>query len=429
MLVLQPCATRVAVRRASLGMQRWMAKRDSAVSYSIMEHWRDWICDLLCDQQLSTRTCATGSGRARSSGGNGPVRRESLVLRCFTVEAGREETGRSVTPSLLMHAELATAPYECDTVGGNSSNPEALSRVETVVWIDVFNRTRSESVQKLRRLAEKATHAFRAAPVSYGVRWIDISTLGESPAVDHRSKVWPIETATRSMTVTEFLTVVDRRDCGLDQLGLILAERRSLLANVQAELVSTLVQWWFSGQTHSRLCGASLRYKDSRSTVLRTVYGKVIVKSPRRWSYAYEQTAQTPQRVVHPLSKTRTSRATPELEYLQAKWAAHVPYRQATTMRKEVMPLNKGISFSGARNRIHIFGKLLDVDIGCDIPKLLQAVTDVQVRKSSHVAAASVDSAWMQKLRPVGQPWPPREHRGRASDVHRRSPNVVCLCA
>jgi hypothetical protein len=67
------------------------------------------------------------------------------------------------------------------------------------------------------------------------------------------------------------LAVVERRDCGLDQLGLTLAEGRSLLAKVQAELISKQVQWWLSGQTHCRLCGAPLRHKDSRSTVLRTV--------------------------------------------------------------------------------------------------------------------------------------------------------------
>jgi hypothetical protein len=77
------------------------------------------------------------------------------------------------------------------------------------------------------------------------------------------------------------LAVVERRDCSLAQLGLTLAEGRSLLAKVQAELVSKQVEWWLSGQTHCRRCGAALSHKDSRSTVLRTVYGKVTVKSPR----------------------------------------------------------------------------------------------------------------------------------------------------
>jgi hypothetical protein len=68
------------------------------------------------------------------------------------------------------------------------------------------------------------------------------------------------------------LAVVERRDCSLAQLGLTLAEGRSLLAKVQAELVSKQVEWWLSGQTHCRRCGAALNHKDSRSTVLRTVY-------------------------------------------------------------------------------------------------------------------------------------------------------------
>lgn len=126
------------------------------------------------------------------------------------------------------------------------------------------------------------------------------------------------------------LAVVERSDCSLAELGLTLAEGRSLLAKVQVELISKQVQRWLAGQTHCRSCGAALSHKDSRSTVLRTVFGKVTVKSPRLWSCACQGTARMPQRVVHPLSKVLPRRVTPELEYLQAKWAAHLPYRQAT---------------------------------------------------------------------------------------------------
>ena len=192
------------------------------------------------------------------------------------------------------------------------------------------------------------------------------------------------------------LAVVERPDCSLADLGLSLAEGRSLLAKVQAELISKQVQWWISGQTHCQSCGAALSHKDSRSTVLRTVYGKVTVKSPRLWSCACQETAQTPQRVVHPLSKTLTRRVTPELEYLQAKWAAYLPYRQAAAMLKEVLPLDKGVSFSGTRDRILDLGKQLDADIERDIAQLPPSVEDEQVRECSHVAAVSVDSAWLR---------------------------------
>ncbi|MBK5091487.1 hypothetical protein IQ287_36730, partial [Burkholderia sp. R-69927] len=166
------------------------------------------------------------------------------------------------------------------------------------------------------------------------------------------------------------LAVIERPDCCLAELGLTLAEGRSLLAKVQAGFISKQVQSWLSGQIHCRSCGAALSHKDSRSTVLRTVYGKVMVKSPRLWSCACQRNARTPRRVVHPLSQTLTTRVTPELEYLQAKWAVHLPYRQAAAMLKEVLPLDKGISFSGTRDRIHTLGKQLDADIERDIAKL-----------------------------------------------------------
>ena len=192
------------------------------------------------------------------------------------------------------------------------------------------------------------------------------------------------------------LAVVERRDGSLTQLGLTLAEGRSLLAEVQAELISKQVEGWLPSQTHCLRCGAALSHKDNRSTVLRTVYGKVTVKSPRLWSCACQRTSRAPRHVVHPLSKALANRVTPELEYLQAEWAAHLPYRQATAMLKKVLPLDKGVSFSGARNHVHTLGKRLDAEIERDIAKLPRAVADVPVRESSHVAAVSVDSAWVR---------------------------------
>jgi hypothetical protein len=96
------------------------------------------------------------------------------------------------------------------------------------------------------------------------------------------------------------------------------------------------------------------------------------------------------------LSKALTRRVTPELEYLQAKWAVHLPYRQAPNMLKEVLPLDKGISSSSIRDLILDLGKQLDADIERDITQLPQSVADERVRECSHVAAVSVDSAWLR---------------------------------
>ena len=65
-------------------------------------------------------------------------------------------------------------------------------------------------------------------------------------------------------------------------------------------------------------------------------------------------------------------------------------------MLKEVLPVDKGISSRGIRDRILDLGRQLDADIKRDIAQLPQSVVDDQVRESSHVAAVSVDSAWLR---------------------------------
>jgi hypothetical protein len=98
---------------------------------------------------------------------------------------------------------------------------------------------------------------------------------------------------------------------------------------------------------------------------------------------------------VSPLCKAVHQRVTPELEYLRAKWAAHLPYRQATELLREVLPLNKGISFGSARRRILAIGRALDAQIERDIASGPKVVSAEPVRESATVGCVSVDSAWL----------------------------------
>ena len=75
----------------------------------------------------------------------------------------------------------------------------------------------------------------------------------------------------------------------------------------------------------------------------------------------YAVSARTPQRIVHPLSKTLIRRVTPGLEYLQAKREALLPYRQAAAVLEEVPQLDDSISFSGTRDRTHAHAKQLEL--------------------------------------------------------------------
>jgi hypothetical protein len=128
---------------------------------------------------------------------------------------------------------------------------------------------------------------------------------------------------------------------------------------------------------------------------MRTVFGKVEVPSPRLWACSCAGKQGEPRRSVSPLCKAVPQRGTPELEYLQAKWAAHLPYRQATELLREVLPLDKAISLGSTRRRILAVGNALDAEIERDIASGPKLIGSDRVRESISVGCVSVDSAWL----------------------------------
>ena len=87
--------------------------------------------------------------------------------------------------------------------------------------------------------------------------------------------------STTTTGAAQVIAVVERQDKGIADLGLTLAEGRALLAEVQSVLVSHQTAGWMADQVTCCRCGAVLVHKDSRSIVMRTVFGKVEIASPR----------------------------------------------------------------------------------------------------------------------------------------------------
>lgn len=99
-------------------------------------------------------------------------------------------------------------------------------------------------------------------------------------------------------------------------------------------------------------------------------------------------------RTISPLSQTLPRRVTPELECLQVKWAAHLSYKSATTLLKEVLPLQTAISITSAKRHLRIVGWQLDAQIERGITKMAPPVdvARARARESRQVTAVSVDS-------------------------------------
>jgi hypothetical protein len=207
------------------------------------------------------------------------------------------------------------------------------------------------------------------------------------------------------------LVSINRPDDDLEHLGLSIEEGPELMAAAQAAAVSNHVANWLNTQDYCRNCCTPYRRTDSREIVVRTVFGKVSIESPRFRSCTCDEVRSAgPACTMSRVAEALPRRTTPELKYLQAKWAAHLPYAAATAMLKEVLPLQESISTTGAKSRIRAIGCDIDARIERQIAALPEVHADEEGRESAHVTAVSVDSAWLKHCAP-------RKYRGRQINI------------
>jgi len=122
-----------------------------------------------------------------------------------------------------------------------------------------------------------------------------------------------------------------------ETLGLMLAEAKTILAQLHETLVPHQAAAYVAQQQTCPQCGRQRRCKGHDLIVLRTLFGTLTLSSPRLYTCRC-QPADTP-RSSSPLADCFSERTTPELRYLEAKWAALLPYGVTVDVLEEVLPL------------------------------------------------------------------------------------------
>jgi hypothetical protein len=146
-----------------------------------------------------------------------------------------------------------------------------------------------------------------------------------------------------------------------DTVGVGLAEAKELLAAVQDALVDEQVKAALSEQQHCGDCGRPHRHKDARTIVLRTLFGTLRIPSPR-W---YRCSCQPqPTKTFSPLAALLPERTTPELVYLETKFAGLVSYGLSAKLLAEVLPLGRPLDASAVRHHAHAVSQRLEDELG-----------------------------------------------------------------
>jgi len=122
----------------------------------------------------------------------------------------------------------------------------------------------------------------------------------------------------RAETVTDLVTL--QKDCQrIEQLGLTLKEAKQLLTTTQKRLLQHQVEAFLDGCSTCPDWGAPLKAKGSQTRSFRTLFGTFKLASPRLFHCRCRRRKTTSFR---PLSALLMESTTPELLFMETKWAS-----------------------------------------------------------------------------------------------------------
>ena len=129
-----------------------------------------------------------------------------------------------------------------------------------------------------------------------------------------------IESDSGETEVVQEVGKLERHSLRPENLGLTLSEAKELLQEVQKAMVTHQTTRYLTQQISCPECGGIRTHKGKHQIVLRTLFGKLQLDSPRL--YHCGCCSKEEHRSFSPLAELLPERTAPELAYLESKFAA-----------------------------------------------------------------------------------------------------------
>jgi hypothetical protein len=170
-----------------------------------------------------------------------------------------------------------------------------------------------------------------------------------------------VEDDTTEAPVVHQVARIDRDELKTETLGLTLADGQAILRELQSAVTARQILAWQARQRFCPVCGRRRRLKGRHRLVYRTVYGTVLLDSERLHHCFCEDCEN---RSFSPLARLLPERISPELLYLETKWASLVSYGLAARLLSEVLPLDKPLRPERLRRHLHEVAERQEADLG-----------------------------------------------------------------
>ena len=154
---------------------------------------------------------------------------------------------------------------------------------------------------------------------------------------------------------------VERDELTPASLGLSIADSKTILRGIQEVVVEWQMNAYLDQQRYCPQCGRLRHIEGSHHTVFRTVFGDLSMESPR-FTHCPCQAHATES--FSPLAELLPERTTPELLYLESKWASLTTYGMSVKLLQDVLPFDEPLEAVTIRNHIFNLAERLEDELG-----------------------------------------------------------------
>jgi hypothetical protein len=168
-------------------------------------------------------------------------------------------------------------------------------------------------------------------------------------------------TTAEGQTDTREIASLERKDLTPTTLGLTLADGKAILKALQEVMVEPQMTAYLATQQPCTHCGAPQRCKGYHTMQLRTLFGTLAVKSPRLRQCPCQSHAT---KAYSPLAALLPEHMTPELLFLETKWAALASYGVTAQLLQDVLPIDEPLHAFTTRQHVYNVAERLEQALG-----------------------------------------------------------------
>jgi len=132
-------------------------------------------------------------------------------------------------------------------------------------------------------------------------------------------------------------------------IGLSLMESKDLLKSLQKQIVLCQSEEFSNSHRHCS-CSQKRRIKGYTNIQFRTLFGIVAIPSIRLYHCDCDESSS---KTFSPLEQWLPEHVSPELQYIESKWASMMSYGLTAKLLQDVLPINATQNAATVRNHLH----------------------------------------------------------------------------